>query len=161
MVWRIVYYATGLTPPRSIRHLFGSWLSNQSSKVRNLIWVGVAVFCWAIWRCRNDIIFHKIKVNSILQIIFGGTYWLRFWAQLQRSEQAKDTISLISRNLETTALEMKKEDGNISIVCFSFPYVSETLACSLTFVLNSKCNIRLCMHSCIEAGYSIHYQKKE
>jgi hypothetical protein len=45
MVWRIVYYATGLTPPRSIRHLFGSWLSNQSSKVRNLIWVGVAAFC--------------------------------------------------------------------------------------------------------------------
>jgi hypothetical protein len=108
MVWRIVYYGTGLTPPRSIRYLFGSWLSNQSSKVRNLIWVGVVAFCWAIWRCRNDIIFHKIELNSILQVFFRGTYWLRFWAQLQRSEQAKDTISLISRNLETTALEMVK-----------------------------------------------------
>jgi hypothetical protein len=30
------------------------------------------------------------------------------WAQLQRSEQAKGTISLISRNLETTVLEMVK-----------------------------------------------------
>jgi hypothetical protein len=108
MVWRIIFYATGLTPPSSIRHMFGSWLSNQSSKVRNLIWVGVAAVCWAIWRCRNDIIFHKIKINSILQVIFRGTYWLRFWAQLQRSEQAKDAISLISRNLETTALEMVK-----------------------------------------------------
>jgi hypothetical protein len=106
MVWRIIFYATGLTPPRSIRHMFGSWLSNQSSKVRNLIWVGVAAVCWAIWRCRNDIIFHKIKLNSILQVIFRGAYWLRFWAQLQRSEQAKDAISLISRKLETTALEM-------------------------------------------------------
>jgi hypothetical protein len=71
-----------------------------------LIWIGVAVVCWAIWRCRNDIIFHKIKLNSILQVIFRGAYWLRFWAQLQRSEQAKDAISLISRKLETTALEM-------------------------------------------------------
>jgi hypothetical protein len=105
MVWRIIFYATGLTPPGSIRHMFGSWLSNQSSKV--MIWVGVAAICWAIWRCRNDIIFHKIKLNSILQVIFRGTYWLRFWAQLQHSEQAKDAISLI-KNLETTALEMVK-----------------------------------------------------
>jgi hypothetical protein len=52
--------------------------------------------------------FHKIKQNSILQVICRGTYWLRFGAQLQRSEQAKDAISLISRNLETTALEMVK-----------------------------------------------------
>jgi hypothetical protein len=88
--------------------MFGSWLSNQSTKVRNLIWVGVMAVCWAIWRCRNDIIFHKIKLNSILQVIFRGTYWLRFLAQLQRSEKAKDAISLISRNLETTALEMVK-----------------------------------------------------
>jgi hypothetical protein len=108
MVWRMSFYATGLTPPSSIRHMFGSWLSNQSTNVRNLIWVGVAAVCWAIWRCRNDIIFHKIKLNLILQVIFRGTYWLCFWAQLQRSEQAKDAISLISRNLETTALEMVK-----------------------------------------------------
>ena len=69
---------------RSISHMFNSWLSNQSKKIRNVIWVWVAAICWAIWRCRNDIIFNKIKVNSILQVIFRGTYWFRFWAQLQR-----------------------------------------------------------------------------
>jgi hypothetical protein len=157
MVWRIIFYATGLTPPGSIRHMFGSWLSNQSSKV--MIWVGVAAICWAIWRCRNDIIFHKIKLNSILQVIFRGTYWLRFWAQLQHSEQAKDAISLI-KNLETLPWKWSKEDGKISIVCFSFPYVSETLAWSLSLVLNSSCNNGLCMHSCIEAGFCIRYLKK-
>jgi hypothetical protein len=31
-----------------------------------------------------------------------------FWAQLQCSDQAKDAISLISRKLETTTLEMVK-----------------------------------------------------
>ena len=65
MIWRIIFYATGLTPPRSIGH-----------KIRDLIWVGVAAVCWAIWRCRNDIIFNKCKVNSILQVI-RGMYWLR------------------------------------------------------------------------------------
>jgi hypothetical protein len=56
---------TGLTPPRSIGHMFDSWLSNQSKKIRNLILVGVVVVCWAIWQCRNDNIFHKIKFNFI------------------------------------------------------------------------------------------------
>jgi hypothetical protein len=48
MAWRIISYATGLTPPRLIGHIFGSWLSNQSKNIRNLIWVGVAAMCWAI-----------------------------------------------------------------------------------------------------------------
>ena len=100
------FYATGLTPPRSISHIFNSWLSNQSKKIRNFIWVEVAAVCWAIWRCRNDIIFNKIKVNLILHVIFMGTYWLRFWAQLQRDEQAKNTLSLMSKNIEMIALEL-------------------------------------------------------
>ena len=86
--------------------MFGTWLTNQHKKTRNLIWVGVAAVCWAIWRCRNDTIFNKIKVNSILQVIFRETYWLRFWAQLQRDEQAKNTLSLMSKNIEMIALEL-------------------------------------------------------
>ena len=45
IVWRIIFYATGLTPPRSIRHMFHSWLANQSKEIRNLIWVGVSSVC--------------------------------------------------------------------------------------------------------------------
>jgi len=108
MIWRIIFYATGLTPPRSIRHMFNSWLSNQSKKIRNIIWVGVAAVCWAIRRCRNDIIFNKIKVTSILQVIFRGTYWFHFWAQLQHVEHAKDAFSSLSRLLETVALDLVK-----------------------------------------------------
>ena len=69
--------------------------------------MGVAAVCWVIWRCRNDIIFNKIKVNSILQVIFRGTYWFRFWAQLQREEHAKDAI-ILSRLLETVAIDLVK-----------------------------------------------------
>ena len=70
--------------------------------------MGVAAVCWAIWRCRNDIIFNKIKVNLILQVIFRETYWLRFWAQLQRDEQAKNTLAVLSKNIEIIAMELVK-----------------------------------------------------
>ena len=105
MVWRMVYLATGLTQPRSIRHMFGSWLSNQNNKSRNLIWVGVAALCLAIWTTRNDIIFHRIKYNTILQVIFRGMDWLRFWAQLQREGHNKNFISSLSTKIEMVSLE--------------------------------------------------------
>jgi hypothetical protein len=50
------------------------------------------------------IIFKKTKFNSLLQFIFRGAYWLRFWAQLQHKEQAKDTLITMSRKLEVVAL---------------------------------------------------------
>jgi len=86
--------------------MFGTWLINQHKRIKSLIWVGVAATCWAIWRSRNDVIFNKIKVNSILQVIFRGAYWLRYWAQLQRDEQAKETLSLMSKKLEIIALQI-------------------------------------------------------
>ena len=71
----------------------------------NLIWVGVAALCWAIWNTRNDIVFYKIKYNSILQVIFRGTYWLHFWAQLQRDEHNKNLLSSLSTRIEMVSLE--------------------------------------------------------
>jgi hypothetical protein len=106
MIWRIIFFATNLKPPRSIHHMFGSWLNNQDKKIKSLIWVGVAAFCWALWRCRNDVIFKNLKTNSVMQVIFRGAYWLRFWAHLQRDEQAKDALSSLSKKLEMIALEV-------------------------------------------------------
>jgi hypothetical protein len=39
-----------------------------------------------------------------MQVTFRGAYWMRFWAQLQRDEQAKDALSLMSKKLEMIAL---------------------------------------------------------
>jgi hypothetical protein len=41
-----------------------------------------------------------------MQVIFRGAYWLCSWAQLQRDEQAKDTLTLLSKKLEVIALEI-------------------------------------------------------
>jgi hypothetical protein len=68
--------------------------------------VGIAALCWAIWRCWNDVIFNKMKTNSIIHVIFRGAYWLRSWSQLQGDEQAKVTLTLLSKKLEVVALDI-------------------------------------------------------
>jgi hypothetical protein len=41
-----------------------------------------------------------------MQVIFRGAYWLRSWDHLQRAEQAKDALTLMSKKLEIIALEI-------------------------------------------------------
>ena len=36
-IWRIIFFATNLTQPRSINHMFGSWVTNQNKRITNLI----------------------------------------------------------------------------------------------------------------------------
>jgi RsiW-degrading membrane proteinase PrsW (M82 family) len=86
--------------------LFGTWLNNQPKIMKGLMWVGTAALCWAIWRCGNDVIFKKMKTNSIMQVIFRGAYWLHSWSQLQRDEQAKDTLTPMRKKREVIALEI-------------------------------------------------------
>ena len=71
-IWKIVYLATGLTPPKSISHMLGNWLSNFDNNERRVVLVGAAALCWVIWRCRNDIIFNKIKYSLFMQTVFKG-----------------------------------------------------------------------------------------
>ena len=71
--------------------------------------MGVAAMCWAIWRCRNDVIFKQMNYNSIMQVIFRGAYWLRSWAQLQHDGAAKDALSTMSKKLEVIALEISNK----------------------------------------------------
>jgi hypothetical protein len=50
--------------------MLGNWLHILDDKVKKITMEGVAVLCWAIWKCRNDIIFNKIKYSSFLQATF-------------------------------------------------------------------------------------------
>jgi hypothetical protein len=89
-------------------------------------------------KCRNDIVFKKTKFNSILQVIFRGAYWLRFWSQLQRKEQDKDTLIALSRKLEVIALQFANEDRIIFIVYLRWGHVVRScLSALFDFCLNS------------------------
>ena len=72
MVWRIIFFATGLSQPISIRHMFGSWLSNQNKNIGNLIWVGVVVVCWAFSPVEMILFLTKSKLTRFCRSSSGG-----------------------------------------------------------------------------------------
>jgi hypothetical protein len=68
LMWGTVCFTFGIKKPIDVGHLFGPWLRSFSKKQRNLLLVGMAAFCWALWISRNDLVFYKSQFKSILQV---------------------------------------------------------------------------------------------
>lgn len=66
LVWRIVHVSFNLPPPTNVTNMFGNWLNGVDKKLKAQIRVRVSAFCWAIWNCRNDIVFNKTRAANIL-----------------------------------------------------------------------------------------------
>ena len=81
-IWRMVHFTFNIKPPSSIPNLFGSWLNGVDKKSKELIRIGTAAVLWAIWNCRNDIIFNKTTPSHYLQVINKATYWIHMWSFL-------------------------------------------------------------------------------
>ncbi|WVZ54043.1 hypothetical protein U9M48_004910 [Paspalum notatum var. saurae] len=45
------------------------------------------------------------------KVLFRGTHWLRFWAQLQRTDDMKIDIVRTCRSLESAAMELFVSHG--------------------------------------------------
>jgi hypothetical protein len=75
-----------MSTTRFVRHIFSTWFTGIDLRTNRLVITGVSVFCWAIWISRNDLVFNNVSIFIYLQVLFRGTYWLRFWAQLQKNE---------------------------------------------------------------------------
>ena len=46
LVWRIIHTTFGIHRPRSITHMFGSWLFWIKGGHKNLLYMGVSALCW-------------------------------------------------------------------------------------------------------------------
>lgn len=104
-MWRLLSICFSLTSPRSVRHIFGSWLLGLDLKTKNLVITGVSPLCWAILISRNNLVFDNAQsMTYYLQVLFRGTHWLRLWAQLKRSEDPANLIRNACRRLETVAM---------------------------------------------------------
>jgi hypothetical protein len=57
-VWRGIQVSFNISPPLSIEHLFGNWLKGVDPKLKYKIWARTCTICWAIWLCRNDVVFN-------------------------------------------------------------------------------------------------------
>ena len=65
-IWRLIHFTFSITPPTSVTNLFGTWLNGIGKDVKARIHIGVSAFLWAIWNCRNDIVFNKIQIPHFL-----------------------------------------------------------------------------------------------
>jgi len=110
LVWNAISITFGITKPRSASDLFGGWIGRFPLKQRNRVLLGIAAICWAIWLCRNDVVFQQSKPNSSLQVIFRAAYWIRSWSILSKEEE-RDSLKEGCRTLEAAALEMFNNFG--------------------------------------------------
>jgi hypothetical protein len=74
LMWSVISCMFGITKPASMDDLFGPWLRSFTNKQRDLLQIGVAVFCWALWISRNELVFQGSKYKYILQVIFRGMF---------------------------------------------------------------------------------------
>jgi hypothetical protein len=84
--------------------MFGGWSKLVQQKHNLLLLTGAAALCWVIWLTRNDLVFNKCQTKTFLQVLFRATYWLRFWAPLQRLDEHRVLIQDTCRNLESKAI---------------------------------------------------------
>jgi hypothetical protein len=73
-IWRVVSFTFGLKEPTNTEDIYNSWLINVNARWRSLILVGATTICWALWLCRNDVVFYKIPIQTYMQVLFRGIY---------------------------------------------------------------------------------------
>jgi hypothetical protein len=110
LMWGVICFTFGITKLVDVGHLHGPWLRSFSNKQRNLVLIGLAALCWALWISRNDLVFHKSQYKSILQVMFRGTFWIRNWSILSK-EDGRLILKDGCRLLETVALEVFHKSG--------------------------------------------------
>lgn len=60
ILWTSIHISFNIAPPTSIQTLFGTWLDGVDINVARQIRLGVCALLWAIWNCRNDMVFNRI-----------------------------------------------------------------------------------------------------
>src|SRR3990170_3435388 len=92
-LWRTVHIAFNITPPNNISTLFGTWLDGIDSETARHIRVGVCALLWAVWNCRNDLVFNRATNNHFLQVIFRATTQIRMWSLLTPTEARERLVT--------------------------------------------------------------------
>jgi hypothetical protein len=87
LVWRVVHFTFNIPPPANITNLFGNWLNGIGKKTKALIRVGVCALVWAIWNCRNDVVFNRVSKPNFLQVIHRAASSIHMWSYLLPTEQ--------------------------------------------------------------------------
>jgi hypothetical protein len=76
-----------MPPPTNIKNMFGNWLNGIDKSAKARIRIGVCALVWAIWNCRNDIIFNNANCSHFLQVINRISHWINTWTLLLPEDQ--------------------------------------------------------------------------
>ena len=90
---RSVHIAFNITPPNSINTLFGTRLDGIDADTAKHIRVGVCTLLWAVWNCRNDLVFNRTTNTHFLQVIFWATTLVRMWSLLTPMEDREHLVN--------------------------------------------------------------------
>ena len=93
VLWRTVHIAFNITPPSSVNTLFGTWLNGIGPETARHIRVGVCALLWAVWNCRNDLVFNRTTKIHFLQVIFRATTLIRMWSLLTPTEARERLVT--------------------------------------------------------------------
>jgi hypothetical protein len=59
LIWRVVHFTFRISPSANIKNMFRNCLNGIDKRKKARISVGVCALLWAIWNCRNDIVFNR------------------------------------------------------------------------------------------------------
>ena len=93
VLWQTIHIAFNITPPNSVNTLFGTWLNGIEPDLARHIRVGVCALMWAIWNCRNDLVFNMTTCIHFLQVIFRATALIRSWLLLTLTEAREHLVT--------------------------------------------------------------------
>ena len=86
----MIHIAFNINPPVDIASL---WLAGVEHITAARIRIRICALLWAIWNCRNDMIFN-IKHNlTFLQVIFRATAWIRTWSLLTPMDSREPLVT--------------------------------------------------------------------
>jgi hypothetical protein len=87
LVWRVVHFTFNIPPSTSVNNLFGNWLNEIDKQTKARIRVGFCALVWAIWNCRNDVVFNRNAKPNFSQVIHQAASSIHMWSYLLPPEQ--------------------------------------------------------------------------
>ena len=60
---------------------------------------------------KNNVIFNKSPTKTYLHVLYRGTHWLRFWAQLQKRDEDKETVQKACQTIEVMVMQLFANHG--------------------------------------------------
>lgn len=107
LIWNLIRWALDLRSiPVDLTDCFGRWIKSFPKEDKKLTLVGTSALLWAIWKCRNDIIFDRKKMNDPMGLIKLMCNWISDWAVLQIKDPGGRALMLGARLIKQVASEI-------------------------------------------------------